>query len=527
MAKNFIGADRDQALLMPPSLKEWLPQDHLAWFVVECVSELDLSAFYVRYRDDGWGRAAFEPAMMVAVLLYAYAVGIRSSREIERRLVQDVAFRVIAANNCPDHSTICRFRQLHEAALSELFVSVLGLCVRAGIVDPTSVVIDGSKIAANASGTKNITEDQLEEFAEEVFREAAEVDAAEDERYGDRRGDEMPGHLRERATRLEWIREQLAAQKDADEAYAQRLKERAAKERAMGKKLPGKRPTRPPAKPKRVNTTDPDSRAMKTPSGYIQGFNAQLAVTQDQVIVAADVTSDHTDVRQFAPMVDQAMANLAATGLRAPIGTVVADAGYFSDVNAQLARGPDILIAPVASRQLTSRVEAPAAPPDLTHERRRYEQAIEEIHREVDRRAELMQQVVRADITTKQAAEELGVSTDRVWQLKHVFLRHGRDGLIPRPRRLPKPPTEPSPSPGEVMFAKITTEPGLSTYALRSRSVEPVIGQIKEIDGLRRFPRRGRAACVADFRLQAMAHNVKKLWRAASAPLFSLAFSRT
>lgn len=486
MAKNFIRADRDQALLMPPSLKDWLPEDHLAWFVLESVSELDLSAFYARYRDDGWGRAAFEPSMIVAVLLYAYAIGVRSSREIERRLVEDVAFRVIAANCRPDHSTICRFRQTFEHALNELFVSVLGLCVRAGAVDPALIVIDGTKIAANASSTKNITDDQLKEFADQVFHEAEQIDAAEDALYGDRRGNELRDDLRDKQKRIEWIREQLAEQQI---------------------------PTR--KRPARVNTTDPDSRMMKTRTGFIQGYNAQLAVTEDQIIVAAELTTAHADVTQFAPMVDQAMTNLDAADADRPIDTVVADAGYYSDANAGLDRGPDILIAPIASRDLRAGAQPPS-PPDLTEERRRYEQAMEAIHRAVDRRAELMRQLVAGDTTSRQVADELGISTARVWQLKHAFLRHGRDGLVPRPRTLPRLPEPPPPTVRERMLAKISTEEGGATYARRGRCVEAVMGQIKEVDGLRRFVRRGRRACATDLRMQATAHNLKKLWRRAT-----------
>src|ERR687894_987524 len=157
MPQNFLGCDRDQELLLPPSLKEWLPEDHLAWFVLEAVGELDLDAFYAAYRQDGWGRAAHDPAMMVALLIYAYATGVRTSRGVERHCFDDVAFRVITANQAPDHATIARFRVRHETAIAGLFGEVLALCARSGLVKVGVVAVDGTKIHANASATRTST----------------------------------------------------------------------------------------------------------------------------------------------------------------------------------------------------------------------------------------------------------------------------------------------------------------------------------------------------------------------------------
>src|SRR5919107_82448 len=172
MPQNFVACDREQELLLAPSVREWLPDDHLAWVVLEAVGELDLTAFYRAYRDDGHGRAALDPAMMVALLLYAYAIGVRSSRAIERRCREDVAFRVITANRAPDHATIARFRVRHEAALSELFAQVLALCARAGLVQLGVVAVDGTKIAANATHHATRTYAQI---AREILDEAADV----------------------------------------------------------------------------------------------------------------------------------------------------------------------------------------------------------------------------------------------------------------------------------------------------------------------------------------------------------------
>ena len=182
MPQNFIACDREQELLLPPSLREWLPEDHFAWFVIEVVGELDLAAFLAAYRRDGHGRAAHDPAMMVALIVYAYAIGERSSRRIERRCREDVAFRVITANQAPDHATIARFRVRHERALNELFGQVLGLCADAGLVRVGVVAVDGTKVSANAS--ERATRD-YEQIAREILEQAAEIDAREDEQFGE------------------------------------------------------------------------------------------------------------------------------------------------------------------------------------------------------------------------------------------------------------------------------------------------------------------------------------------------------
>jgi transposase len=201
---NFLACDRGQAFLMPPDPRDWLPEDHLAWFVLASVEEMDLSAFYGSYRQDGWGRAAFEPSMMVALLMYAYAQGERSARGIERRCVEDVAYRVIAAQQTPDHATIARFRVRHEAALTHLFSEVLGLCRESGLLKVRVIAIDGTKVHANASHHSNLDYEQL---AREILKEAGEVDAAEDELYGEARGDELPEHLRTHEGRRAALRE--------------------------------------------------------------------------------------------------------------------------------------------------------------------------------------------------------------------------------------------------------------------------------------------------------------------------------
>jgi len=204
MSQNFIACDCEQELLLPPNLREWLAEDHLTWFVLAAVEEMDLSGFYGAYRSDGHGRAAHEPAMMVALLLYAYCKGQRSSRVIERGCLEDVAFRVIAANQCPDHTTIARFRQRHEAAIAGLFGEVLGLCAEAGLVKVGVIAIDGTKMRANASQHAARGYEQL---AKEILEEAAETDRVEDEQFGEARGDELPPELASGEGRRAWLRD--------------------------------------------------------------------------------------------------------------------------------------------------------------------------------------------------------------------------------------------------------------------------------------------------------------------------------
>ena len=351
MGQNFISGDRDQVLLLPPDLRSWLPAGHLALFVVDAVEELDLAAFYAAYRQDGWGRAAYDPAVMVALVLYAYAKGVRSAREIERRCVEDVAFRVVAGNLAPDHATIARFRSEHELALGELFGQVLAMCQRAGLVRAGVIAVDSTKVHANASGLANKT---YEELAREILKEAAGIDAAEDELYGEARGDELPPELADPTTRRARIRElmdELDAERQAkDEQRQAMLERRAEHQRQTGRRPPGRPPVDRPKrleKVRRVNVTDPDSRPVKTPRGFIQGYNAQLVAADGQIIVAADVTIGSADQGQLTPMIQAARRELAAAGTEGP-DTVLADAGYWRnrDIEQLTNDGYTVLVPP-------------------------------------------------------------------------------------------------------------------------------------------------------------------------------------
>jgi transposase len=352
--QNFIECDREQELLLPPSLREWLPDDHLAWFVLDAVAEMDLSAFYGAYRADGWGRAAFEPQMMVALLLYAYAIGERSSRGIERRCREDVAFRVLTANRVPDHATIARFRARHECALADTFEQVLALCARAGLVSVGLVALDGSLLAGNASPAATRSYAAIRAEVERMLSEAADIDAREDAELGDLRGDELPVELADRRSRRERLRrckEELERQQGAEQqAYEENLAWRAAWEAEHGRKLGGRKPTPPDPDAlaeRKLNTSDPDTRLMRRAGGRsVQGYNVQVVASPEQVILAAEVSQSHNDGDQLAPIVAKARAALRRAGVEAPIGTVLADGGYWNSpaISEVRALGIDVLV---------------------------------------------------------------------------------------------------------------------------------------------------------------------------------------
>jgi transposase len=217
MPQNFIDCDREQAFLMPPSLRDWLPADHLAWFVIETVEQLDLAAFYASYRPDGHGRAAYEPSMVVSLLMFAYSTNERSSRGIERHCRQDIAYRVITANRVPDHATVARFIQRHQLPLAELFSSVLKLCAKAGLVASGVVAVDGTKLSASAASDSNVDYDRI---AREVIAEAIATDEAEDDEHGDARGDELPPELQTETGRREWLLREMEREPHRDDQPA-------------------------------------------------------------------------------------------------------------------------------------------------------------------------------------------------------------------------------------------------------------------------------------------------------------------
>lgn len=352
MSHNFRPVERDQLYLMPVSLRDWLAPDDLVWCVLDAVDEVDLGPLRARYRADGWGAAAYDPAMMTALLLYAYATGERSSRGIERRCRRDVAYRVITAGATPDHATIARFRADHEAALAGLFGEVLRLCAAAGLGKLGLVALDGTRIAANASMRADRSATALDAEIARMLAEADATDAAEDAAEAAGRGPDDPtagvdGPLADRSSRLARFREarrQLAAEEAARVAEVEaRLARRAEREAATGRRSGG-RPPRVDAVRRRSwdqrNTTDPDARRMKARhGGWLTGYNAQAVTASDGLVLAVGLTAQAADVPHLPAMLAAASANVARAGLRGSLGTLLADGGYRSEANLAL-EGP-------------------------------------------------------------------------------------------------------------------------------------------------------------------------------------------
>lgn len=458
MGQNFFPDTVNQTLLFPPSLHDWLPAGHLARFLVDVVSALDLSPIYKSYEEkDGRGQAAYAPEMMIRLLLYGYATGVYSSRKIQRRTYEEVAFRYLSGDQHPDHATIAEFRKRHLDALSGLFTQALLLCAEAGLVKLGHVAIDGTKIKANASKHKamsykrmNETEARLKQEIDGLLAGAEKIDAEEDAQLGkDRQGDELPDELQRRESRLKKIQEAKAALEKAAREQAeqerseteQKLAEREEEEQRTGRKKRGRKPKLPDPEQARPDDTaqrnfvDPESRIM--PDGgnkgsFVQGYNAQIAVdSESQVIVAAEVTQETNDKKQLLPMIAQIVTNLDQKPEK-----ISADTGYFSEAN-----------------------------------------VTDESVKDVD----------------------LYVATDRD--------KHGSSEAAS---------CEPPPlgaSPEQTMRSKLRTESGRAVYKMRKAIVEPVFGQIKELRGFRRFSLRGKQNVRREWRLVCAVSNLLKLFR--------------
>lgn len=479
MSKCFRDYQPEQGLLLPPSLEDWLPEGHLARFIHDVMGELDLRPIYQSYEKDGRGQAAYHPLLMLKVLFYGYCIGIAASRKIEKATYENVAFRYLSANQHPDHCSLAEFRRRHLAAMAALFVEVLQLCQKAGLVKLGHVALDGTKMKANASRFRNGSyerlseqEKQLAEQVEQMLAEAERVDALEDQQYGrGRRGDELPPELAQRQTRLRKIREAKAelerqAREEAEQKKAeaeQRLREREQRAAGAGRPLRGKRPQRPDpatAKPQAeatVNRTDAESRIMRERAGgFIQGFNAQAAVdSHSQIIVAADVTSQQNDRAQLVPMLQQVEQNSGAKPAQ-----VSADTDYYSpkQISSPSLGGIDLYIKPDDPPKRNPGVGVPASEPEPG----------------------------------------------------------------PSPKRKRKPPRSGYGAGGipriDLLRAKLATPEGQAVYAKRREIVEPVFGQIKQWRGFRQFLLRGLAKTRAEWRLICLTHNLLKLYRAGWTP---------
>jgi transposase len=516
MAFGYRPVVRDQMMLLPPDLRDWLPPRHFVWFLLAVLEELDLSAFEADRRLGGVGRQGYDPRMLLGLLIYGYAHNQRSSRRIEELCLVDAAFRVLCVQDPPDHTTIARFRQANDAAITELFVQVLEMAGEAGMGRVGVVAVDGTRMTANASWGRNRHKSWLAEQVDQMMAEAERVDAEEDARFGpdtngaevdpewaagsktrQRRVKETLARLQAAAARAEEAAEQqTAAQQErvqgwqarrdeaadglaAEQAAAQQKydnyqQQNAAAERGAGPRPTG-RPTPPPdqastvrraqasvdrlqarvdqaaaaaaqaraAADPVVNLTDPESGWMPTSKGWIQGYNTQLVVSDDHLIIGCRVTTATVDVNQFEAMLTEAARGAAAldrgrarAGKAAePIGVVLADAGYFSTDNLTVP-GPDRLIAPSKRQRLNRFATSPPPAPD----------------------------------------------------------DEGEDPLA-------------------AMRARFADPDQKRLYRRRGAIVEPVNGHLKDRQGLRQFNRRGQAAVQAEADLASVTANLLKIWR--------------
>jgi transposase len=368
MSKTYREWSPNQAYMFPPSPQDWLPEGDLVYFILDTVATLDLTPIFAHYERETRGQPPFHPRMMVALLLYCYATGTRSSRKIMLRCHVDVACRIIVGDDIPDFRTISDFRRIHLERLEALFVEVLKLCALAGLTKVGTIALDGTKVKANASRHKAMSYERMQEeeerLKEEVARllaEAEATDATEDAAHGpSRSGDELPEELARRQSRLAKIQQAKAMLEERARAEAA---EEAARREAEGKAPPATAPADAVPAPKdQINFTDPESRIMKASNkGWDQCGNAQAVANEAQIILAADVTDQANDKRQVVPMVDQARANLDAAGEGRPIGAAVIDSGYYSEANtaALEGRGIDPYI---ATERLKHNEEIPPVP---------------------------------------------------------------------------------------------------------------------------------------------------------------------
>jgi transposase len=418
-------------------------------FIWDIVKQMDLTAFYLSYGAEG--RPPYDPAMMLAVLIYAYCKGRRSSRKISSACEEELPYRWLTGNTVPDHCAVSRFRSRHEKLMKTVFCEILSVCAEAGLVCVGDVYLDGTKIKGDASLSANRNLDQLNKEIERMLEEAKAEDEEEDRRFGPtRRGDGLPEELEDPGSRLARLKEakaRLEAKAEAErEEQAKKLRDREEEEKATGKKKPGPKPKDPEdavRQDRKANVTDPASRIMKTRQGYVQGYNGQAVVSKDQIILGAEVTQDENDLHQLEPMIQETKESLKESCIDKCIDTCAADTGYWRDdlpVETIEAEGPMLLIA------------------------------------------------VQKDSKQREQCREED--------------EHSR-GRIPADA-----------SSRERMGRRLGTKRGKAKYKLRSQTIEPVFGQIKATLGIYGFMRRGINAVRSEWKLICACHNLMKLFRA-------------
>ena len=353
MATFYRKNNRSQSFLLPPNMLDWLDEDDIVHFIIETVEKLDLSAFERNPEKDTRGRPGLDPRIMVALLLYAYCQGERSSRKIETLCVRDVAYRVVSAQLFPDHTSIARFRKNHETALGDLFPTVLMMCADAGLVNLGRVALDGTKIKADAALDRNRTLSTLRAKVAAWMSEAEKTDREEDKRP-EEDGNRLPPGLARKEERRERIRKCLddleAKAKEIEREKEEKKLERADREATEDPLLGGK-PKDAPLDPEslKANITDPRSRIMQSRrEGYVQAYNAQIVVTEEQIIVGAEITQDANDMNQMGPLLEATKDALALAGIEEAPRAVLADTGYWNEASIALDRPEeqDLLIAP-------------------------------------------------------------------------------------------------------------------------------------------------------------------------------------
>lgn len=489
MERRFRSVDRDQLFLMPPDVREWLPLEHPARFLVELVEQLDLSGFVAKNESSkDRGRPAYHPVVMVGIVLYASMCAVTSSRQIARLLVTDVGFRVVAANERPEHTTISRFLVRYGSELDGLFAQVVGLAGEAGLVDPTLIAVDGTKMAGDASPARNVSAGDLRSRYRSWLARVEANDAAEDAEEAERGpGGPIPEMGDDESMRA-WIRRRLDDLDDVpDDA--------------------------------RVNETDPDSGLVpRSGGGWVQGYNAQAAAVQGGIVVAADVTANPSDTTELEPMtakINEAITT--AAGERA--GVVVADAGYWTtEVIDRIEAdddAPDVLVA--TGRQAPASPPEPLPEPDLAAHEAAVADHEAAIEAEWRRRVEVIARVVAGELLIREGAQLLGLSVPKVGALKLDWERHGGpDAIRPqllRGRPRPKPPKQPS-RPTRArheMDTRLASPAGRSMYRQRQAIIEPVFGDIKTNRRITRFLRRGIDQVRTEWHLILTGHNLTLL----------------
>ena len=512
MPQNFIGCDREQAMLMPPSLLDWVPSDHLVWTILSSVEEMDLEAIYEVYRPDGHGRPAYEPSMMVALLLYSYSRGNRSSRGIERECREDVVYKLITAQRVPDHSTIAEFRKRHEAALAELFGEVLELCKEAGLVKVGVITVDGTKVAASASNHANRG---YERIVKEILAEADRIDREEDERYGEKRGDELPEELQTSAGRRAALREAkcrlqerkaAAEEEDSGDTGDRDVESEPAPEVELD---PERFVTRPQGRrawfrearreleiqreeQARPIARDRHARLFEAVRRLEEELAVEIAASRQYEAhraarIAAGVPSNRIGGpwKPYTPPEEpEGKVNLTDPDSR----NLKISNGYVQGYNAQ---------AVVAEGQIVIAAEVEIGPQDFGNLRP-------------------MVNAARRELTNVGVAEppEVVLADSGYWHSDQMdkLAADGIETLIP-----PDSSNRDGPRPGwtggryEQMRQLLASETGAELYRRRQVMIEPVFGQIKFNRKIDRFLRRGRAAARSEWRLVAATHNLLKL----------------